>query len=96
MNAHVSASYVISGSTHELCLQACFNVTLEYVAVLDECCLSGRGSSLNLVVLILVSGAVTLYQLDVAFNVLDLSVFDIYWCVAFIITFVFDLFIFTP
>ena len=32
-------------------------------------------------VLVLVFGAVSLSQVDVAFNVLDLSVVDIYWCV---------------
>ena len=40
-------------------------------------------SSLNLLVLVFVSGAVSLSQVDVAFNVLDLSVVDIYWCVVF-------------
>ena len=55
-------------------LQACSNVTLEDVAVLGECCPSGRDSSLNLLVLVFVSGAVSLSHVDVAFNVLDLSV----------------------
>ena len=64
-------------------LQACSSVTLEDVAVLGECCPSGRDSALNLLVLVFVSGAVSLSQLDVAFNVLDLSVVDIYWCVVF-------------
>ena len=74
-------------------LQACSNVALEDVALLDECCPSGRDSSLNLLVLVSVSGAVSLFQVDVTFNVLDLSVVDIYWCVFSIITFVFKLFI---
>ena len=39
--------------------------------------LSGRNSSLNLLVLVFVSGAVSLSHVDVAFNVLDLSVVDI-------------------
>ena len=64
----------------DLSLQACSNVTLEDVAVLGECCPSGRDSSLNL---LLVSGAVSLSQVDVAFNALDLSVVDIKWCVGF-------------
>ena len=64
-------------------LQACSNVTLEYVAMLGECCPSGRDSSLNLLVLVFDSGAVSLSQLDVAFNVLHLCVVDIYWCVVF-------------
>ena len=64
-------------------LQACSNVTLEDIAVLGECCPSGRDSSLNLLVLVFVSGAMSLSQVDVAFNVLDLSVVYIYWCVGF-------------
>ena len=49
--------------------------------MLGECCPSGRDSSLNLLVLIFVSDAVSLSQVDVAFNVLDLGVVDIHWCV---------------
>ena len=60
VSAHVSAPYVIAGNTHEL---------LENVAVLDECCPSGRDSSLNLLVLFVVSGAISLSHLDVAINV---------------------------
>ena len=59
------------------------NVTLEDVAVPGECCPSGRDSSLNLLVLVFVSGALSLTQVDVAFNVPDLGVVDIYWCVVF-------------
>ena len=58
-------------------LQTCSNVTLEDVAVLNECCPSGRDSSFNLLVLVFVSGAIPLSQVDVAFNVLVLSVVDI-------------------
>ena len=47
---------------------------LEYVAVLGECCPSGRDSSLNLLTLDFVSGAASRSLVDVAFNVLDLSV----------------------
>ena len=36
----------------DLSFQACSNATLEDVAVLGECCPSGRDSSLNLLVLI--------------------------------------------
>ena len=38
-------------------LEACSYVTLEDVAVLGECCPSGRDSSLNLLILVFVSGA---------------------------------------
>ena len=55
-------------------LQACPNVTLEDVAVLCECCPSGRDSSLILLVLVFVSGAVSLSQKNGVFNVLDLSI----------------------
>ena len=79
----------------DLSLQACSSVTLEDVAVLGECCPSGRGCSLNLLVLVFASGAVSLSQVDVAFSVLDLSVVDTGVSVS-IITFVFDLFIFRP
>ena len=58
-------------------LQACCTVTLEDVAVLGECCPSGRDSSLNLLVFIFVSGAVSLSRVALVFNVLDLSVVDI-------------------
>ena len=80
VSAHVSAPYVIAGSTRvvDLSLQTCSNVTLEDVALLGECC-----PSLNLLVLVFVSGTVSLSQVDVAFNVLDLTVVDIYWCVVF-------------
>ena len=80
----------------ELSFQACSNVTLEDVAVLGECCPSSRDSSLNILVLVFVSGAVFLSQVDVAFNVLD-RVLLTYIGVSFsIITFLFDLFIFRP
>ena len=61
-------------------LRACANVTFEYVAVLGEYCPSGSDSPLNLLVLVVFSGAVSLSLVGVAFNVLDLSVVDIYWC----------------
>ena len=87
VSAHVSTPYVIAGSTHawivDLSLQAYTNITLEDVAVLGECCPFGSDSSLNLIVLVLVSGGVSLRQVDVAFNIFDLSVVDIYWCVVF-------------
>ena len=54
-------------------LQARSNVTLEDVAVLGACFPSGRDSFLNLLVSVFVSGAVPLSQVDVAFNILDLS-----------------------
>ena len=44
----------------DLPLQACSNVTLEDVALLGECCPSGHDSSLNLLDLVFVSGAVSL------------------------------------
>ena len=41
-------------------------------------------SRFNLLVLAFVSGTISLSQVDVAFNVLDLDVVDIiYWCVMF-------------
>ena len=64
-------------------LHACSTVTVEDIAVLGKCCLSGRDSSLNLLFLFVVSAAVSLSPVDVAFNVLDLSVVDKYWYVVF-------------
>ena len=97
VSSHVSAPYVIAGNTHDLSLHACPNVTTEDVAMLSECCPSGHDSSLNLIVLVFVPGAVSMSQIDVAFNVLDLDVADIDTGMSFsIITFVFDLFIFIP
>ena len=80
-------------------LQTYPNITVDDVAVLGECCPPGRDSTLNLFVLVFVSDAVSLSQVDVAFNVLDLGVYTRhnYIGVSFsIITFVFDLFIFRP
>ena len=88
VSANVYEACVIAGSI-DLSLQACSNVTLEDVAVLVKSSPPGRDSSLNLHVLVFVSGVVSLSQVDVAFNVLDLSVIDI-------IPFVFDLFNFRP
>ena len=83
MSAHVSAPHVISRSTLvHLSLQARSNVSLEYITVLGQCCPSGRDFSLNLFVLVVIPGAVSLSsQVDVTFNVLDLRVVNIYWCV---------------
>ena len=67
----------------DLSLQACSSVTLEDVAVLGECCPSGCDSSLNLLILVFVAGTVSLSQVDVAFNILDLSVVDLCWYVVF-------------
>ena len=76
--------------SHHLSLQTCSNVTLEDVAVLVECCPSGRDSSLNLLVVAVVSGALSLSQVDVSFNVCYLSGVDICIGVSFsIITFIF-------
>ena len=66
-----------------LFLHACYNVTLEDVAVLGDSFPSDRDPSLNLLVLVFVSGAISLSQVDVAFNVLNLSVVDIYCRVVF-------------
>ena len=44
MRAHVSAPHVVVGSTHECSLEASFSVSFEDVAVLGECCPSGRDS----------------------------------------------------
>ena len=73
-----------------------FNVTLEDVAVLGECCPSGRDSSLNLNVLVFVSGDVSLSQIYVALTVLDLRLLTCTGVSFSIITFIFDLFIFIP
>ena len=87
VSVHASAPYVIAGSTHEL--QTCFFNHVPLVPLIMSRFLtnffpSGRDSSLNLLVLVYVTGAVSLSQVGVAFNVLDLSVFDIiYWCVVF-------------
>ena len=54
VSVQVSASYVSAGSMHELSLQVFSSVTLEDVAVLGECCPSGR-DSLNLIVLVFIS-----------------------------------------
>ena len=55
-----------------------------------------RDTSLNLLVLFFVCGAVSLSQVDVPIKVIDLGVVYIFVCVVFIITFVFDLLIFRP
>ena len=64
-------------------LQSCPNVIHEDAAVLVECCPFGRDSSLNLLALVFVSGAMSLFQVYMAFNVPHLNVGDIYWCVIF-------------
>ena len=43
-------------------LQTCSNVTVEDVAMFGECCPSGRNFYLNLLVLVFVSGIVSLSQ----------------------------------
>ena len=43
----------------DLSLQACSNVTHDDVPMLGECCPSGRDYSLNLLVLVFVTAAVT-------------------------------------
>ena len=53
------------------------HATHEDVAVLGECSSCGRDSSLNRLVLVYVSGAVSLSCVDVAFNILDLGVVDL-------------------
>ena len=45
--------------------------------------MSGGDASLKLLVLGFVSGDVSMSQVDVAFNGLDLNVVDKYWCVVF-------------
>ena len=45
-----------------------------------ECCPSGRDSSLNLILLVFVSGDLSLSHVNVAFDVLDQSVVDIMVC----------------
>ena len=72
-------------------LQACSNVSLEDIALLGECCPSDRDSSLNLIVVVVVSGAVFLSQVDVAFNVFNRSVVDIYWGVVLCRVYIIDI-----
>ena len=57
----------------DLSLQACSSVTHEGLSVIGECCSSGRYSSLNLLVLVLVFDVLSLSQVGVTFNVLDLN-----------------------
>ena len=68
VSAHVSAPYVIAGSTQQL--YACL---FKHILVLLLKMLWCLASSLNLLVLVFVSGAVSLPQVDVSFNVLNLS-----------------------
>ena len=99
MSDHVSTPHIIAVGTYELytcLLKASSNVNLEYVALLGKYCLFGRDSSLNLLVLVFVSVFESLSQVDVAFNVLDPSVIEIYWCVIFHHQFVFDSLVFRP
>ena len=49
------------------------------VTVLGVCCPSGCDSSLNLLVLVFISGAVSLFHVDVSLNFPDLCFVDIYW-----------------
>ena len=82
VGAHVSAPYVIAGSTHVLassmfqcylwrCRGAWRMLSIRPWFFCESPCLG------------FVSGPVSLSQVDVAFNVLDLNVVDIYWCVGF-------------
>ena len=80
---HVSVSLLEVCMSCRFVSSSLFQCYLEYVAVLGKCCPCGRDSSLHFLVLVFVSGAVSLYQVDVVFNVLDLSVVDLYWCVVF-------------
>ena len=75
----VSTPYVFAGSTHEL-PTFLFKSVLEDVAVLGERCPSGRYSSLNLRVLVVASGVVSVSKVDVAVNVPSLSGVDILLC----------------
>ena len=103
VSVHVSTPYLIAGRWNYAwvvdlslqatgtCLkrQACSSVTLEDVMLLGECCPSGRNSSLDLPVLVFVSDAVSLSQVDVDFNALDLVnwfisvIFQKYLCISF-------------
>ena len=62
--------YELYGCTR-LSLKACSNVILEYVAVLGECCPTGRDPSLNLLIMAFVCDAASLLQVDVVFNFLN-------------------------
>ena len=78
VNAHVSAPYVIAGSTHELWICLFKHVPMLPLKMSRFLALSGRDFSLNLLVFVFDSGAISLSQADVAFTVLNLSVVDIY------------------
>ena len=62
--------YIIEVSTSCRLVSSSRSVTLEDVQVLGECCQSGRDYSLNFLVLVYVSRAISLSQVDVAFSVL--------------------------
>ena len=64
VSAHVSAPYVIAGSTHELYTCLFKHVPVVPLKMVGECYPSGRDSSLNLLVLVVVSGAVSLSKVD--------------------------------
>ena len=49
-------------------VQAGSIVTVEYVTVLGECCLAGCEPSFNLIILVFVSRAVSLFQVDLALS----------------------------
>ena len=50
-------------------------------AVRGESRISGRYTSLNFLILVFISSAISVSQVDVALNVLDLCVVDMYLCV---------------
>ena len=61
----------------DLSLQAGSNVTLEDVAILAKCSPTGRDFIFESACLVCVSGAVSLSQTDVAFNIIYLRVVDL-------------------
>ena len=60
-----------------LTIQAGSNIIPKHITVPGECCPFGSDSSLNLLVLVVASGAVSLPQVDVACDVLDLRAVDV-------------------
>ena len=82
VRAHVSAPYVIAGSTHglKICL---FKYVPMLPSKMSRCLANAVHPAASLPGLVFVSGAVSLSQVDGGFDVLDLSVVDILVCVSF-------------
>ena len=85
VSVHVSAPYIITGSAHELyiCL---FKLVPMLPLKISRCLANAVHPAVILLCMsffLSVVHAVSRSQADVAFNVLDMSVVDTYWCVVF-------------